>query len=93
MFLPGFGKELGEAVIARRTDRGPFESLGALFDVRGFSVDVFRKAEKFITVRSATFSVHAVAAAGEPRAFSAVDAVILREAFDSRLIYFMERSL
>jgi len=91
--LPGFNAELAENVVARREQNGFFPALGDLFQVRGFNADVYGQAEKFITVRSAAFSVHAVARAGEPRVYFVIDAIIHRDTSEPRIVYFLERSL
>ena len=91
--LPGFSDELADTVAAYRLEKGSFSSLGDLFKVSGFNADVYRQAEKFITVRSASFSVHAVAWAGQPRVHAVIDAVIHRHASEPQIVYYLERSL
>ena len=91
--IPGIGETFADRIISRRTETGPFENLGTLFKLRGFTTDAFRRAEKFITVRSATYSLHAVASAGKPAAFSVIDAVVLRDTLGPTVVYLLERSL
>ena len=91
--IPGIGETFADRIISHRTETGPFENLGTLFTLRGFTTDAFRQGEKFITVRSATYSLHAVASAGEPAAFAVIDAIILRDTLGPKVVYLLERSL
>lgn len=50
MELPGIGPALAEAIIAHRTEAGPFESIVDLLDVNGIGQHTYEGLKDYITV-------------------------------------------
>lgn len=48
--LDGVGPRLGRAVVSHRRERGPFDSLDGLLQVRGVGPGMFRRIRGFLTV-------------------------------------------
>jgi competence ComEA-like helix-hairpin-helix protein len=48
--LPGIGEEIARRIVEHRTEKGPFESVGDLLDVKGIGPKKLEKIRAFIVV-------------------------------------------
>jgi type II secretory pathway component PulK len=76
--FPEEQESLAEKIISRREEQGAFEKIGDLLKVPGIDVDVFRKIEPHLCVRSNVFTIRSLGYREKSKALAVTQAVIDR---------------
>jgi len=63
--LPGMDDAAARAIVAQRTDQGPFTDVGELLTISAVTNTTFQQVADLLTTRSTTFCLHATGQAGD----------------------------